>query len=54
MAAALVLLVACARHLLPTGTLRLGRGLPSVIAMRGIAASAFFAAEAFLPLLLQP
>ena len=53
MAAALVLLVACARHLLPTGTLRLGRGLPSVIAMRGIAASAFFAAEAFLPLLLQ-
>jgi len=31
----------------------LKRGLPSVIALRGIAASAFFGCEAFLPLLLQ-
>ncbi|MBD8697007.1 MFS transporter [Stenotrophomonas sp. CFBP 13718] len=53
MTSALVGLVVCSRHLLPTGTLALRRGLPSVIALRGIAASAFFAAEAFLPLLLQ-
>lgn len=53
MAAALVSLALCSRHLLPEGTLRLRRGLPSVIALRGIAASAFFGAEAFLPLLLQ-
>ena len=51
--AALGGLVFCCRHLLPAGTLQLARGLPSVIALRGIAASAFFAAEAFLPLLLQ-
>ncbi|QNR96575.1 MFS transporter [Stenotrophomonas sp. 169] len=53
MSSALVALVVCSRHLLPPGTLALRRGLPSVIALRGIAASAFFAAEAFLPLLLQ-
>lgn len=38
--------------LLPRGTLRLGRGLPTVVAMRGIMAGAFFGAEAFLPLML--
>ncbi|NIJ68102.1 MFS transporter [Xanthomonas sp. 60] len=53
MGAALLGLVVCSQRLLPAGTLRLRRGLPSVIALRGIAASAFFAAEAFLPLLLQ-
>lgn len=53
MALALLGLGICARRLLPPGTLLLQRGLPSVIALRGIAASAFFAAEAFLPLLLQ-
>lgn len=53
MAAALLALVFCSRHLLPRGTLLLRRGLPSVIALRGLAASAFFGAEAFLPLLLQ-
>lgn len=53
MAAAVAALIFCARHLLPSGTLLLRRGLPSVIALRGIAASAFFGAEAFLPLLLQ-
>lgn len=51
---ALLLAVYCAWHLLPTGALRLARGLPSVIALRGIAASAFFGFEAFfLPLLLS-
>lgn len=53
MAVALAMLIWCSRHLLPAGTLLLRRGLPSVIALRGIAASAFFACEAFLPLLLQ-
>jgi MFS family permease len=52
-ALALALLAFCSWKLLPTGTLRLRRGLPSVIALRGIAASAFFGCEAFLPLLLQ-
>ena len=53
MAGAVAALIFCARHLLPSGSLLLRRGLPSVIALRGIAASAFFGAEAFLPLLLQ-
>ncbi|WP_448100947.1 MFS transporter [Luteibacter jiangsuensis] len=47
---ALVLLFACGRRLLPAGTLRAARGLPAVIALRGVAASAFFGTEAFLPL----
>lgn len=50
---ALGVLALCSWKLLPTGTLMLRRGLPSVIALRGIAASAFFGCEAFLPLLLQ-
>lgn len=49
---ALVLLVPSVPRLLPAGTLRLRRGLPTVIAMRGILAGAFFGAEAFLPLML--
>ena len=53
MGVALAVLTACTWRLLPRGTLSLRRGLPSVIALRGIAASAFFACEAFLPLLLQ-
>jgi len=53
MTVAVIALIFCARHLLPSGSLLLRRGLPSVIALRGIAASAFFGAEAFLPLLLQ-
>lgn len=39
-------------RLLPPGTMRLRRGLPTVVAMRGILAGAFFGTEAFLPLLL--
>ncbi|MCC7635119.1 MFS transporter [Stenotrophomonas rhizophila] len=50
---AVALLALCSWKLLPAGTLRLRRGLPSVIALRAIAASAFFGCEAFLPLLLQ-
>ncbi|APG02459.1 MFS transporter [Luteibacter rhizovicinus DSM 16549] len=47
---AVALLIGCGHRLLPAGTLRAARGLPAVIALRGIAASAFFGAEAFLPL----
>jgi MFS family permease len=47
---AIVLLVACGKRLLPAGTLAAARGLPAVIALRGVAASAFFGTEAFLPL----
>lgn len=50
--AALTLLLGI-RQLLPSGTLRAARGLPSVIALRGVAAAAFFGAEVFLPLLLS-
>ncbi|WP_336642852.1 MFS transporter [Microbacterium sp. MMO-113] len=39
--------------LLPRRTLRAGAGLPSVVLMRGIAAGAFFAAEAYIPYLLM-
>lgn len=39
--------------LLPRGALRAGRGLPSVVLMRGIVAGAFFAAEAYIPYLLM-
>lgn len=49
----LVLLTGAAWKLLPTGTLRLHRGLPSVIATRGAIGASFLAAEAYLPLLLQ-
>lgn len=39
--------------LLPRRTLRAGVGLPSVVLMRGVAAGAFFAAEAYIPYLLM-
>lgn len=38
--------------LMPSGFIRLGRGLPAVMAARGLACGAFFAAESFAPLLL--
>lgn len=38
--------------LLPAGTLRAAAGLPSVVLMRGLAAGAFFSAEAYIPRLL--
>ena len=39
--------------LLPRGSLRAARDLPSVILMRGLVAGAFFAAEAYIPYLLM-
>lgn len=53
LALALIGLVTCTPRLLPVGTLRAARGLPSVILLRGVAASAFFGSEVFLPLLLS-
>jgi MFS family permease len=49
---ALALLAFSVPRLLPAGTLQLRRGLPTVIAVRGIMAGAFFGAEWFVPLLL--
>ncbi|MFJ3970567.1 MFS transporter [Streptomyces parvus] len=46
------LLVPAVRGLLPTGTVRAARGLPSVVLLRGIAAGSFIAAESFVPLML--
>lgn len=51
-AVAAVIAVVCVRPLLPRGTLLARRGLPSVILLRGLAASAFFGAEVYLPYLL--
>lgn len=48
----LVLLVPSVHRLLPPGTLRLHRGLPSVVALRGAVAGAFFGAETYVPLML--
>ncbi len=44
--------VAFAPRLLPSGTFAFGRGLPSVIALRGLVAASGFGAEVFLPLML--
>jgi MFS family permease len=49
----LVLVALAVRILLPRGALRLRRGLPTVVVMRGLLAGAFFAGEAFVPLALQ-
>ncbi|MDG4863102.1 MFS transporter [Streptomyces sp. T-3] len=46
------LLAPSALGLLPRGTFRAGRGLPSVVLLRGIAAGSFIAAESFVPLML--
>ncbi|HXV94817.1 MAG TPA: MFS transporter [Pseudonocardia sp.] len=51
-AVAVLVLAVSVPPLLPAGTLRARRGLPAVVALRGLAAAAFFGAEAFLPLLL--
>ncbi|WP_225234860.1 MFS transporter [Klenkia terrae] len=45
----LVALVLGLRRLLPTGTGRAARGLPSVVASRGLLAGAFFGVEALIP-----
>ncbi|MBA3417487.1 MAG: MFS transporter [Geodermatophilaceae bacterium] len=47
-----VLLAVSVRRLLPPGTVAVRRGLPAVIAFRGMLAGAFFAVDALLPLTL--
>ncbi len=37
-------------HLLPNGTLRLERGIPATVAVRGLLTFGFFAADAYVPL----
>ncbi|MGW6006301.1 MFS transporter [Oerskovia enterophila] len=50
---ALGLVAVSVPHLLPRGTVRAARGLPSVIAIRGLVAAAFTGTEVLLPLLLS-
>ncbi|MEU5363150.1 MFS transporter [Streptomyces sp. NPDC005925] len=51
-AAGAALLVPAVSGLLPRGTYRAARGLPSVVLLRGVAAGSFIAAESFVPLML--
>ncbi|MFG2134079.1 MFS transporter [Streptomyces sp. NPDC048751] len=46
------LLVPAVLGLLPRGTYRAARGLPSVVLLRGVAAGSFIGAESFVPLML--
>lgn len=48
----LVLLLFALRQLFPAGTLRVRRGLPAVVAFRGIVAGSFFAVDSYVPLTL--
>ena len=50
--AGVAVLVPSSARLLPEGALRLARGLPTTVVMRGILAAAFFSAESFAPLAL--
>ena len=50
--ASVVVIVLAIRPLLPPRTLRSGRGLPSVVLMRGLIAGALFGAEIYVPYLL--
>ena len=52
-AASLAAVALAVPRLLPRGTTRAARGLPSVIAIRGLVAAAFTGAEVLLPLLLS-
>ncbi|MEU7925990.1 MFS transporter [Micromonospora sp. NPDC049107] len=52
-ALALAGLVICAPRLLPAGFLRAGRGLPTVVGLRGLASAAFVGAEVVIPLMLS-
>ncbi|MFI7297073.1 MFS transporter [Streptomyces sp. NPDC050121] len=51
-AVGVALLVPAVLGLLPRGTWRAARGLPSVMLLRGLAAGSFIAAESFVPLML--
>ncbi|MEV8538611.1 MFS transporter [Streptomyces sp. NPDC051572] len=50
--AGVALLVPAVLGLLPRGTYRAARGLPSVVLLRGVAAGSFISAESFVPLML--
>ncbi len=50
---AFALVVVALRHLLPRGSLTGARGLPAVIATRGLLAAGFFCAEAYIVYVLQ-
>jgi len=52
-AVALALVVVSLRHLLPGGSMLARRGLPAVIATRGLMSAAFFCAEAYIVFVLQ-
>lgn len=49
---AVIVALIAVRPLVPRGTFRAHRGLPSVILVRGLAAAAFFGAQIYLPYLL--
>ncbi|TXL88871.1 MFS transporter [Streptomyces sp. IB2014 016-6] len=51
-AAGAALIVPAVLGLLPPGTYRAARGMPSVVLLRGVAAGSFIAAESFVPLML--
>ncbi|WP_228479237.1 MFS transporter [Microbacterium atlanticum] len=51
-AASVAVIGLASRPLLPPGTLRAARGLPSVVLMRGLIAGALFGAEIYVPYLL--
>ncbi|MEO3749067.1 MFS transporter [Streptomyces sp. B6B3] len=51
-AAGLALLVPSALRLLPRGTFRAARGLPSVIMLRGLVSAAWMTTQSFVPLML--
>lgn len=51
-AIAVVVAIVAVRLLLPIGTLRARRGLPSVLLVRGLAAAGFFGAQVYIPYLL--
>ncbi|GII78669.1 MFS transporter [Sphaerisporangium rufum] len=50
--AGLAVLAVALPRLLPAGTMRSVRGFPSVVLLRGLTAGAFFAGDAFVPLML--
>ncbi|MSO27657.1 MAG: MFS transporter [Candidatus Nanopelagicales bacterium] len=50
--AGFVLLIFSGKYLVPIGALRMARGLPATVMMRGIIAAAYFSAEVFVPLAL--
>ncbi|RBQ14866.1 MFS transporter [Spongiactinospora rosea] len=52
-AVGLVLLGLSLPRLLPTGSLRLRRGLPTTVVMRGLLSGPFFCVNSFIPLMLQ-